>query len=138
MPKARRKKRVPTIDKALAFIKKRGRYGATADEVEVALKLHHGQSSGTVSRLANTRRLIVASGNERQTRQGGWATVYVATPSGRPHNGPLYVRRPEAAVLASFTHRVENALRGPQTRRVLTWLRYVVTQARSGIVEADQ
>lgn len=62
----------------LAFIRRRGDAGATADEVQVALSLTHQTGSARVSELANKFELIEDSGRRRKTRSGSKAAVYVA------------------------------------------------------------
>lgn len=62
----------------LAFIRRRGDEGATADEVQVALGLTHQTSSARVSELANKFEMIEDSGRRRKTRSGSKAAVYVS------------------------------------------------------------
>ena len=61
----------------LAFIRDRGDYGATADEVQVTLGLTHQNCSARVSELASKFKVIVPSGRMRPTRSGRNAVVYV-------------------------------------------------------------
>lgn len=63
--------------KVLDFIRRQGTWGATADEVQGALRLSHQNGSARVSTLAK-KGLIVRTGRKRVTRSGRKAFVYVA------------------------------------------------------------
>jgi hypothetical protein len=60
----------------LGYIEARGERGATADEVQAALRLSHQNGSARVSELAK-HGFIVDSGMRRVTRSGRRAAVYV-------------------------------------------------------------
>lgn len=65
-------------EKVLDFIRGKGAYGATSDEVQVALGLTHQNGSARVSELVNRYQRIVDSGRKRPTRSGRKAVVYVS------------------------------------------------------------
>lgn len=60
------------------YIHERGEYGATSDEVQVALGLTHQSGSARVSELASKHHVIRRTDRTRPTRTGHKAFVYVA------------------------------------------------------------
>ena len=63
--------------RVLSFIQRRGKNGATADEIQVALDMTHQSGSARVSELLNKYGEIKDSGRQRPTRSGSNATVYI-------------------------------------------------------------
>jgi hypothetical protein len=61
------------------WVAERGELGATCDEVEAALGLSHQSCSARFNELKSTKfgRLLVATGEKRNTRSGSPAMVYV-------------------------------------------------------------
>jgi hypothetical protein len=60
-----------------AYVRERGRRGATCDEVEVALGLRHQTASARISELKQAATLMPVRGRGRRTRSGRYAAVYV-------------------------------------------------------------
>lgn len=65
--------------RVLKFIRSVGEYGATADEVQVALEMTHQSGSARVSELWHKFKAIELNGRKRRTRSGSQAGVYIAT-----------------------------------------------------------
>jgi hypothetical protein len=65
--------------KVLAFVKSRGRNGATCDEVEASLDLRHQTASARIRELYLHRE--IAEGGKRATRSGRQAVVWVVMAS---------------------------------------------------------
>ena len=63
--------------RVLDFIRRQGKNGATADEIQAALDMTHQSGSARVSELLNKYGEIKDSGRQRKTRSGSNATVYV-------------------------------------------------------------
>jgi hypothetical protein len=68
-------------ERVLAFIRSRGKYGATCDECELTLSLRHQTASARINGLRFPKEgppLIASTTATRPTRSGAKAVVYVA------------------------------------------------------------
>lgn len=61
----------------LEYIRSRGEYGATDDEIEVALEMRH-QTASARRRELELKNLVADSGEMRATRSGRKAAIWVA------------------------------------------------------------
>ena len=70
-------KRDDMRERILDFISSRGRYGATTDEIQKVLKFSPKSISARCSEL-KTRNLVTVSNDDRLTRSGRYASVFIA------------------------------------------------------------